>query len=142
MCLEFLVGRFGELTSPWGCGLCSPRRPPHVHIPLPFILGVLFVLVQSHSRVRLFIVPWTAALQASLPFTVSRSLLKLTAGVSDAIQVSHPLWPPSPPALNLSQHSGLFQWVSSSHRWPKYWSFSFIISPSNEHPGLISFRMD
>ena len=61
--------------------------------------------------------------------------------VSDAIQSSHPLLPPSP-ALNLFQHQGLFQWVSSSHRWPKYWSFSFIISPSNEYSGLISFRMD
>ena len=62
--------------------------------------------------------------------------------VSDAIQSSHPLLSPSPPAVNLSQHQGLFQWVSSSHQWPKYWSFSFNISPSNEHPGLISFRMD
>ena len=49
---------------------------------------------------------------------------------------------PSPPALNLSQHQGLFKWVSSSIRWPKYWSFSFNISPSNQHPGLVSFRMD
>ena len=62
--------------------------------------------------------------------------------VGDVIQPSHPLLSPSPPALNLSQHEGLFQWVSSSHWWPKYWSFSFNISPSNEHPGLISFRMD
>ena len=62
--------------------------------------------------------------------------------VGDAIQPSHPLSSPSPPALNLSQHQGLFQWVNSSHEWPKYWSFSFSISPSNEHPGLISFRMD
>ena len=59
--------------------------------------------------------------------------------VGDAIQPSHPLSSPSPPALNLSQHQGLFQWVI---RWPKHWSFSFNISPSNEHPGLISFRMD
>ena len=63
--------------------------------------------------------------------------------VSDAIQASHPLSSPSPPALNPSQHQGLFQWVNSfGMRWPKYWSFSFSISPSNEHPGLISFRMD
>ena len=62
--------------------------------------------------------------------------------VGDAIQLSHPLLSPSPPATNPSQHQGLFQWVNSSHRWPKYWSFSFSISPSNEHPGLISFRMD
>ena len=49
---------------------------------------------------------------------------------------------PSPPALNLSQHQGLFKWVSSSHQVAKYWSFSFIISPSNEYSGLISFRID
>ena len=58
--------------------------------------------------------------------------------VGDAIQPSHPLLSPSPPAFNLSHHQGLFRWV----RWPKYWSFSFSISPSNEHSGLISFRMD
>ena len=62
--------------------------------------------------------------------------------ISDAIQPSHPLSSPSPLALNLSQHQGLFQWVGSSHRWPKYWSFSFSISPSNEYSGLISFRMN
>ena len=61
--------------------------------------------------------------------------------VNDAIQPSHLLSSPSPPALNLSQHQGLFQWVSSSHRWPKCWTFSFSITPSNEHPGLISFGM-
>ena len=62
--------------------------------------------------------------------------------VSDAIKPSHPLSSPSPPAPNPSQHQSLFQWVSSSGRWPKYWSFSFSIIPSKEHPGLISFRMD
>ena len=50
---------------------------------------------------------------------------------------------PSPLALNLFQHQGLFKWVKTLHiRWPKYWSFSFSISPSNEYSGLISFRMD
>ena len=61
--------------------------------------------------------------------------------VGDAIQPSHPLSFPSPPALNLSQHQGLFKWVSSSHQVAKDWSFSFNISPSNGHPGLI-FRID
>ena len=61
--------------------------------------------------------------------------------VRDAIQPSHPLSSPSPPAPNPSQRQSLFQWVSSSHEVPKYWSFSFSISPSNEHPGLISFRI-
>ena len=60
--------------------------------------------------------------------------------VSDVTQPSHPLSSPSPPTLNLSQHQSLFQWVSSLHQ-PKYWSFSFSISPSNEYSGLISFRM-
>ena len=62
--------------------------------------------------------------------------------LGDAIQPSPPLSSPSPPALNLSQHQGLFQWVSSSHQVAKVLGFSFNISPSNEHPGLISFRMD
>ena len=55
--------------------------------------------------------------------------------VSDAIQPSHPLFSPSSPAFNLSQHQGLFQWVSSSHQVAKYWSFSINISSSNEHIG-------
>ena len=63
--------------------------------------------------------------------------------VDDAIQPSHhPLSSPSPSAINLSQHQGLFQWVSSSHQVAKVLDFSFNISPSNEHPGWISFRMD
>ena len=62
--------------------------------------------------------------------------------VCDAIQPSHPLSSPSPPALNLSHHQGLFNESVLCIRWPKYCSFSFNISPSNEHPGLISFRMD
>ena len=62
--------------------------------------------------------------------------------VSDAVEPSHPLLPPSPPALSLSQHQELFQWLTSSHQWPKFWSFSFSISPSNEYLGPISFRID
>ena len=62
--------------------------------------------------------------------------------VGDAIQPSHPLWSPSPFFFNISQHQALFQWVSSSHQVAKVLEFQFNISPSNEHPGLISFRMD
>ena len=62
--------------------------------------------------------------------------------INDAIQPSHPLSSPSPPAFNLSQHQGLFQGVSSSHQVAKNWSFSFGISPSNEYSGLIFFRVD
>ena len=62
--------------------------------------------------------------------------------VGDAIQPSHPLSSPSPPAPNPSQHQGFSNESTLCMRWPKDWSFSFSISPSNEHPGLISFRMD
>ena len=63
--------------------------------------------------------------------------------VGDAIQPSHPLSSPSPPTLNLSQHQGLYSKESALRiRWPKYWSFSFSISPSNEYSGMISFRID
>ena len=60
----------------------------------------------------------------------------------DAIQSSHPLSSPSPPALNLSQHQGLFKWVNSSHQLAKVLEFQLHISPSNEYLGLISFRID
>ena len=62
--------------------------------------------------------------------------------VSDAIQPSHPLSPLSPPAFNLSQHQGLFHESALRIRWPKYWSFSFSISPSNEYSELISFSTE
>ena len=62
--------------------------------------------------------------------------------VNDVIQPSHPLLSPSPPALNLSQHQGLFKWVRSSHQVAKVLEFQLQYQSSNEHPGLISFRMD
>ena len=63
-------------------------------------------------------------------------------GVSDAVQPSHLLLSPSPSAPNPSQHQSLSSESTLRMRWPKYWSFSFSISPSIEHPGLISSRMD
>ena len=85
-------------------------------------------------------------MDCSMPgFPVHHQLPALTQThvywVGDAIQSSHPLSSPSP-AFNLSQHQGLFKWVILCIRRPKYWSFSFTISPSNEYSGLISFRMD
>ena len=62
--------------------------------------------------------------------------------VGDAIQPSHPLLSPSPPALNLSQHQVFAVESALCIRWPKHWSFSFNIIPSNEYSGLITFRMD
>ena len=80
-------------------------------------------------------------------FPVHHQLLELTQThvrrVSDVLQSSHPLSSPSPLTFNISQHQGFFSNESVLRiRWPKYWSFSFNISPFNEHPGLISFRMD
>ena len=101
-----------------------------------------FSSVQLLSRVQFFATPWTAAHQASLSITNTQSLLKLMSVESVTPSNHLILSSPSPPAFNLSQHQGLFKWVSSSIRWPKYWSFSFSISPSNQYSGLISFRMD
>ena len=95
--------------------------------------------VQSLSHVWLFTTPWTAAHQASLSIANSQSLLKLKS--IDTIQQSHPLSSSSPSTFSLSQHQRLSKWVVLWIRWPKYWSFSFSISPSNEYSGLI-FRMD
>ena len=80
-------------------------------------------------------------MDCSMPgFPVYHQLMELTQ--THATQPSHPLSSPSPPTFNLSQHLGLFNESVLHIRWPKYWSFSFIISPSNEYSGLISFRMD
>ena len=99
-----------------------------------------FSLVQSLSHVQLFATPWINCSTPGLP--VYHQLLESTqTQVGDAIQLSHPLSSPSPPAPNPSQHRGLFQESNLCMRWPKYWSFSFSISPSSEHPGMISFRM-
>ena len=100
-----------------------------------------WVLLLSH--VRLFTTPLTTAHQASLSITNSWSLLKLMSiklvMLSSHLILCHPLLllPPTPPSISV------FSNESTLHiRWPKYWSLSFNISPSNEHPGLISFRMD
>ena len=98
--------------------------------------------VHSLSHVRL-----CDPMNCSMPgFPVHHQLPEFTQThvqwIGDAIQPSHPLLSPSPPAFNLYPHQGLFKWVSSSHQVATYWSFSFNISPSNEHSGLLSFRMD
>ena len=88
------------------------------------LLNIQFSSVQSLSHVRLFATPWIAARQASLSITNSRSSLRLTSIKSViAIQPSHPLSFPSPPAPNPSQHQGLFQWVNSSHELAKVLEF-------------------
>ena len=102
-----------------------------------------FSSVQSLSRGLLFVTPWIAARQASLSITNSWSLLKPmpieSVMPSSHFILCHPLLllPPIPPSIRV------FSNESALHiRWPTYWSFSSNVSPSNEHPGLISFRMD
>ena len=102
-----------------------------------------FSSVQSLSRVQLFVTPWITACQASLPITNSQSLLKLMS-IESLMPSSHLilccsllLLTPIPPSIRVFSNESTLPM-----RWPKYWSFSFSISPSNEHPGLISFRMD
>ena len=101
-----------------------------------------FSSVHSLSHVRLFITPWTAAHQASLAITNSRSLLKLMSKSvmpSNHLILCHPLLllPSIFHSVRVFSNESVL-----SMRWPKYWSFSFNISPSNEYSGLISFRMD
>ena len=100
-------------------------------------------LVQSLSHVQLFETPWTAACQASLSITNSRSLLKLMpielVMPSNHLVLCCPLvlLPSVFPSIRVFSNESTL-----SMRWPNYWSFSFNITPSNEHPGLISFKMD
>ena len=104
---------------------------------------VLFSSVQSLSRIRLYVTPWIAAHQASLSITNSQSSPKLMS-IESVMPSSHLilcrrllLLPPIPPSIRVFSNESTLPM-----RWPKYWSFSFSIGPSKEHPGLISFRMD
>ena len=130
------------------CALCL-KKPTYTtevifsKLNKDFKNGPQFSSVQSLSHVRLFATPGTAACQASLSFTNSWSSLKLISiklvMPSSHLILCHPLFllPPIPPSIRVfSNESTLCM------RWPKYWSFSFIISPYKEHPGPISFRMD
>ena len=102
-----------------------------------------FSSVRLLSHVRLFVTPWTAAHQASLSITNSWSSPKPTS-IESVMPTNHLilccpllLLPSIFPSIKVFSNESAFR-----IRWPKYWSFSFNISPSNEHPGLISFRMD
>ena len=104
---------------------------------------MFFFSVQSLSRVQLFATPWTAAHQASLSITNSQSLLKLMS-MESVMPSNHfilccPLFllPSIFPSIRVFSNESVL-----CIRWPKYWSFSFIISSSSEHSGLISFKMD
>ena len=103
----------------------------------------VFSSVQSLSHVWLFATPWITACQASLSITNSWSSLRLMS-IKSVMPSSHLilcrpllLLPPIPPSIRVFSNE-----LALCMRWPKYWSFSFSIIPSKEHPGLISFRMD
>ena len=112
-----------------------------------FVVGELYelfiVVVQLFSHARLFATPWATARQTSLSFTISRSLLKLmsieSVMPSDHLILCHPLLllPSIFPSIRVFSNESVLH-----VGWPKYWSFSFSISPSNEYLGLISFRID
>ena len=99
--------------------------------------------IRSLSHVQLFVIPWILAVQASLSFTISWSLFKLTSidsvMPSNHLILCYPLrlLPPIFPSIRIFTNESALCIM-----WPKYWSFSFRISPSNEYLGLISFRID
>ena len=131
----------------WRCNMCHP--PPNlccIILERSFLNYLLFsfrISVQSLSHVPLFVTPWTAACQDSLSITNCWSLLKLTSiesvMPSNHLILCHPLLlPPSIfPSIRVFSNESVLP-----IRWPKYWSFSFNISPSNEYSRLISFRID
>ena len=122
---------------------CKRKGTMILHQKRSFPLIPLHSSVQLLSLVQLFATPWTAARLASLSITNSWSSLKLTS-IESVMPSSHLilcrpllLLPPIPSSIRVFSNESTLRM-----RWPKYWSFSFGISPSKEHPGLISFRMD
>ena len=124
-----LAGRFFTTSATW-------------EAQVSLLLGLSVQSIQSLSHFQLFATPWTTARQASLSIANSQSVLKLMSieavMPSNHLILCHPLLLPSifPSIRVFSNESAL------RIRWPKYWSFSFNISPSSEHSGLVSFRMD
>ena len=129
-------------TSEFGAGPCKEMGAScSKHLKLA--KGFWFSSVQSFSHVQLFATPWTIACQASLSITNSKSLLKLMS-IESVMPSNHLILCCTLLLLPSIFHNiGVFSNESVlCMRWPKYWSFSFSIGPSNEHPGLTSFRMD
>ena len=134
-----LMGQFSRVSS-------QGKLVPHqvTSMSWTFFHSIYSVSsVQSLSRVQLFETPWITAPQASLSITNSRSSHKLMC-IKSVMPSSHLilcrpllLLPPISPSIRVFSNESTFHM-----RWPKYWSFTFSICPSNEHPGLISFRMN
>ena len=126
----------------WNCQSLTPRLKIHICL-ISRHSWLQFNSVQSLSHVQFFVTLWTAARQASLSVTSSRSLPKLrsieSVMPSNHLILCRPLLllPPILPSIRVFSNESALR-----IRWPKYWSFSFNISSSNEHSGLTSFRMD
>ena len=123
--------------------LCPQSFPASGTSPMSWLFTSVSQSVKSLRSVRLFATPWIAARQASLSITNSRSSPKLMS-IKSVMPSSHLilcrpllLLPPIPPSIRVFSNESTLRM-----RWPKYWSFGFNISPSNEYSGLISFRMD
>ena len=125
---------WGHGFDPWVGKIPWRRKQQPTRVFLPGKVKLL-------SRVQLFVTPWTAACQSSLSFTITQSFLKLMSidsGMpSDHLILWSPLLLPFFPTMRVFSN-GLALYI----RWPKYWSFSFNISPSNEYSGLFSFKID
>ena len=135
--------QYSYLGNSMDQGVVSGPNPGNLH-PLPKIVGIILPLTQfNHSVMSNSETPWTVARQASLSITSSQSLLKLMS-IESVMPSNHlilyrPLLflPSIFPSIRVFSKESVL-----CIRWPKYWSFSFSISPSNEYSGLISFRID
>ena len=140
---EYTVGgAFQDQALSLRCGSTDSKTLDYQRTN-PQFSSAQFSSVQSLSCVWLFATPWIAACQASLSITNSWSVLKLMS-IELVMPSSHLVFcrpllplPPTPPSIRVFSNESTL-----CIRWPKYWSFSFSISPSNEHPGWIAFRMD
>ena len=136
-----LLSRVRLLATPWTAAYQAP--PSMGFSRQEYWSGVPLPSPQLLSHVQLFVTLWTAALQASLSITNPWSLPKLMS--IESVMPSNHLIPCRPLLLLPSIFPSITVFSNESARcmrWPKYWSFSFSISPSKEHPGLVSFRMD
>ena len=143
------LSRVRLLATSWTAAYQAPlsmgfsRQEYWSGVPSPSLKNYLVIAIQLLHHVRLFAAMWTAACQASLSFTISQSLLKLMSIEKEVLSnhlilfcsllLLHSIFPSIRVFSNVSAHY---------FRWPKYWSFSFSISPSNQYSGLISLRID
>ena len=142
--MSLLIDWLGLLRGNTVCKFTPVIYPSfHLSKSYPLVSSDQFSSVQSLSHIQIFVTPWTAALQAPLSITNSQSLLKLMS--IESVMPSNHLILCRPLLLlpSVSPSIRVFSNESVAHiRWPKYWSFSFSISPSNKYPRLISFRIN